>query len=456
VVAIIGPTDTDDAKRAIEASIQTWNTHIGTQGGQFLHPMRWPRDTVPLQTSGLDGQQVTNDQIVERSDIVFAVFRSRLGTRTARAGSGTVEEIELAIKLGRPCHVYFHIDPREGDAEEQQVDRLLAFKEGLKRRQGLTGQWPVEEGFAGLVFAAIQRDLEHMRGDRRQAWSAVDGEAASQDMTSASCLRIVDSCKAPAQSAAPSGPAALWDAMGDAMDATEYSPTDAAAQVLRLANASWTTMRTREVTPHDSESCRLAFLAAMVMDDPRSGALWKERWISRATAIRWTEAIGFSIMSTALQQFSRDNPDARSFDRFHPSPTAEAILDEIEVVLALGPSGTEAPGKRSPTFQGLARQLWEKRGLFKLAARDYVAAEAAFRAALAVHPDSRRTQVKIGLSLALTTYLWGTDTKQPISDTASLANRARRLGFTDLVSQALTNVETMTQGSRAVRPYDIL
>ncbi|MDR1187984.1 MAG: hypothetical protein LBK95_11110 [Bifidobacteriaceae bacterium] len=54
--------------------------------------------------------------------------------------------------------------------------------------------------------------------------------------------------------------------------------------------------------------------------------------------------------------------------------------------------------------------------------------------------------MKVGLSPALATYLWGVQTLEPISDTASLANRARQPGFTDPVGQALSNMEVMTKG----------
>ena len=52
-------------------------------------------------------QGIINRQILEKSDILVAIFWYRLGTATDVAESGTIEEIENHLKAGRPAMIYF-------------------------------------------------------------------------------------------------------------------------------------------------------------------------------------------------------------------------------------------------------------------------------------------------------------------------------------------------------------
>jgi hypothetical protein len=53
---------------------------------------------------------------VRDCDLVIAIFWTRLGTKTPRADSGTVEEISEHANAGKPALVYFssrNVDPRK-------------------------------------------------------------------------------------------------------------------------------------------------------------------------------------------------------------------------------------------------------------------------------------------------------------------------------------------------------
>jgi hypothetical protein len=56
-------------------------------------------------------QAIINAQAVDRADIVVAFFDSRLGTSTGVDVSGTAEEINRAVDMGKPVHVYFSDEP---------------------------------------------------------------------------------------------------------------------------------------------------------------------------------------------------------------------------------------------------------------------------------------------------------------------------------------------------------
>lgn len=54
-----------------------------------------------------DPQLIINNSIIKDADMVIALFGSKLGTPTARATSGTIEEIEEMIKAGKQVFVCF-------------------------------------------------------------------------------------------------------------------------------------------------------------------------------------------------------------------------------------------------------------------------------------------------------------------------------------------------------------
>ena len=162
-VAIIGPMDVDHAKEGIERALRSWNRSTGNLVGLYLDPQRYPIDTAPTYRPGLDGQSITSDQIIRSADIIFAVFLHSLGTRTARGfGSGTEEEINIAIETNKPCHIYFTLEPPPPEADSLEMSRVDAFRECLHQRSFLTGSWPAPDGWGGLVSLAIGQDIKDL------------------------------------------------------------------------------------------------------------------------------------------------------------------------------------------------------------------------------------------------------------------------------------------------------
>ena len=91
LVLIASPGDTAAERDAAERALQSWNTLRAERDGLALLSLRWERDAVPML--GDRGQALINRQLVDRSDVVVAIFDSRLGTATPEAVSGTAEEI---------------------------------------------------------------------------------------------------------------------------------------------------------------------------------------------------------------------------------------------------------------------------------------------------------------------------------------------------------------------------
>ena len=134
-VLIASPSDVSEARDAVESVILEWNAANRT-GGVVLRPVRWERDAAPAL--GGTPQSILNAQFVDACDFGIAIFGQRIGTPTAEAPSGTVEEIRRLHYAGKRVLVYF-LDPDEpaapGDeAAGQQRAALAAYRAELQRR----------------------------------------------------------------------------------------------------------------------------------------------------------------------------------------------------------------------------------------------------------------------------------------------------------------------------------
>ena len=78
---------------------------------------------------------MVNRQLTNESDLIVAIFWTRLGTPTGVAPSGTVEEIEDHLRLGKPAMLYFSNEPVRPDSiDEEQYKALRDFKAEVMRR----------------------------------------------------------------------------------------------------------------------------------------------------------------------------------------------------------------------------------------------------------------------------------------------------------------------------------
>lgn len=141
---------------AVEKAIHGWNDANARSKEIILQPWRWETSAVPVM--GAHPQTLINAQGVNDSDIVFALFGGRLGSPTADAVSGTAEEIDRALGLGKPVHLYFSTAPLPHDIDIAQLDALRAFKKDMQDR-GLLGEFSNVEQLNHEVWKAIEHDI---------------------------------------------------------------------------------------------------------------------------------------------------------------------------------------------------------------------------------------------------------------------------------------------------------
>lgn len=153
---IASPSDLREARDAVQAAIYACNDANSRAKSVILQPWRWETSAVPI--TGGRAQSLINTQGVDRSDIVFALFGSRLGSPTGEAVSGTAEEIERAVHLGKPVHVYFSTATLPSDVDVEQLTALREFKKVMQEKS-LVGEFSTPSQLNGEVWKAIEHDL---------------------------------------------------------------------------------------------------------------------------------------------------------------------------------------------------------------------------------------------------------------------------------------------------------
>lgn len=161
-VMIASPSDIPEARNAVESAIHNWNAANAQTKQTILHPWRWEQSSVPVL--GGHPQSLINSQGVDDSDIVFALFGSRLGSPTPDAVSGTVEEIERALEQGKLVHLYFSTHPLPHDVDTAQLEGLRAFRKEISQR-GLLGEFSNVSQLEHEVWKAIEHDIPRLSTD---------------------------------------------------------------------------------------------------------------------------------------------------------------------------------------------------------------------------------------------------------------------------------------------------
>jgi nucleoside 2-deoxyribosyltransferase len=110
--------------------LEDWNSANSRSQSVSLQALRWELDAVP--STGDGPQQTINKQLVETSDILIAVFWTRLGTPTDVAPSGTAEEIEYFRSQGKPVLLYFSEADVPHDHDLEQLRLLRQYRKTLQ------------------------------------------------------------------------------------------------------------------------------------------------------------------------------------------------------------------------------------------------------------------------------------------------------------------------------------
>lgn len=132
-VLIASPGDTAESRRTLRQVLDYWNSGNAEDTNSIIFPIMWEMDAVPEM--GETPQAILNRQIVDTADMLIGTFWTRLGTPTADAESGTVDEIERFVAENKPVLLYFSQEPVvPGSVEMDEYARLTEFRASLKQR----------------------------------------------------------------------------------------------------------------------------------------------------------------------------------------------------------------------------------------------------------------------------------------------------------------------------------
>lgn len=170
-VMLAGPGDVRPHLELIERIAYEWNRERTEHSSVILLPRHWSTDSVSSFSLGEGGQAEINKQLVDKADIVFAVFHAKLGTKTPRAVSGTAEEIDKAIADGLTVHVFFSEEPIPYTHDRDQYAALTKFRESLESR-GLYRTFVTEDELRGLVRQSLEADISAFNAPASQSASS--------------------------------------------------------------------------------------------------------------------------------------------------------------------------------------------------------------------------------------------------------------------------------------------
>jgi hypothetical protein len=113
--------------------VHEWNAVHAFTRHIVLQPVGWETHSAP--SMGENPQQVLNEQVLAKCDLLVGVFWTRLGTKTPTYESGSVEEVEKHIAAGKPVMLYFSNSPVHPDSVDSvQYKRLKEFKASCQSR----------------------------------------------------------------------------------------------------------------------------------------------------------------------------------------------------------------------------------------------------------------------------------------------------------------------------------
>lgn len=144
-ILLASPGDVAKERRYVDEVVDEVNRTVAAKKGFWFRVIRSERDAFPGY--GKDGQAILNEQIgdMQQYELLVSMLWNRIGTPTPRADSGTLEEVERAVKSWlrkrKPqIWIYFRQSAAHFATEEELEQRkgVLAFRAKFqKEKRGL-------------------------------------------------------------------------------------------------------------------------------------------------------------------------------------------------------------------------------------------------------------------------------------------------------------------------------
>lgn len=121
----------DEDIAAATRAVERWNALYGVGSAAVVIPTTWIDHSAAR--FGDRPQSVLNEQLVDTSDIVIAIFWNRLGSPTGEAESGTIEEVARAHSRGAYVGILRCERPvKQDEVDPEQLTRLREYFDTIR------------------------------------------------------------------------------------------------------------------------------------------------------------------------------------------------------------------------------------------------------------------------------------------------------------------------------------
>lgn len=173
------PSDVSEYVDMLEKEIIHFNNFYGRSNNVIVRTRHWSKDS--YSEFGNHPQKLLNKQIVDSSDMALGVFWTRFGTPTESYGSGTEEEIERMLSMGKQVFLYFLDKPVYlSKIDPEQYKKIQAFMDAHKN-EGIFFNVPDERALVTkfrenleLYFDSIIRGTEFKKSSGKKEILWVD------------------------------------------------------------------------------------------------------------------------------------------------------------------------------------------------------------------------------------------------------------------------------------------
>jgi hypothetical protein len=158
-IALCGPSDVEQEIGIAKDVIRSLSDREMDSCGIMLKPLDWRDNSSPDLSQR--PQAILNRQIVDKADIVVAVYWNRFGSSTGLYDSGTEEEIKRAHTLTKRVMVYFSRRFKTGQVDTVQLAHLETFKCKL-RLLGLVEEFESHDDFREKFTRQLQQSVNEL------------------------------------------------------------------------------------------------------------------------------------------------------------------------------------------------------------------------------------------------------------------------------------------------------
>lgn len=151
-IMIGAPSDITEEVTIVKDVVNRWNDLNSEKEKVVLLPKYWESSTYPK--AGARPQESINKQIVEKSDLLISIFGARIGAPTGSSLSGSIEEINEHLKVGKEVMVFFK-QSGSYDIDPDQLKKVKEFRSSIQNKV-LWVDYPSAEKFRDIIFDKIQ------------------------------------------------------------------------------------------------------------------------------------------------------------------------------------------------------------------------------------------------------------------------------------------------------------